>query len=240
MNWLIHAPVPTQTASIQNGNTNAVLPQPEINIEEVISSLRTGAIDKVFRLRDGLIQTCTEILEKTQPIELGFKKQYIDISFLENANRTQIKYGQLKACRSDVRKALSRMDAMLETLNKEANPNLLPKQRIEKINKILENEEENNADGLLNTLDATYSHVRGIRSIIDSVINASIRNTDELPEMTSTERDGIFKQESDYVMWIQKAIIVQKAIDEAGEIREELKKLKSLIEEKKHTIIYYY
>ena len=104
---------------------------------------------------------------------------------------------------------------------------MAPKERVSKINRILEDEE-----GLLNV---AYSNVRSVKCIVDSSVNSTLRSTNELPDLSHEER-GELEEKNEFPVWELKAANIRDKIDEAGQIREDMEKTKKSMKSQKEEV----
>ena len=162
----------------------------EETIEDVLKILKIGAVEKIFRLRNDVLAATNQILQYCQPVELGYGKEKYSANLLKDANRTSIQWGKLKASKHISFKAVQRVGKMLEAINEKVKVYQIPRKRVTNINKIIEEEEEQNEEGLITILEKAYDIVADVRKIIGSTLYTTEKTTDDMPSQTYEE----FKQ----------------------------------------------
>ena len=94
--------------SSRPGSRRTILIQETVN--KAIGSLKISVIEKMFKLRNALLEHLREVISESQSIDMGYRTKYITPSMLSGANGTQVKFAQLKVCKSDASKAVTRIE----------------------------------------------------------------------------------------------------------------------------------
>jgi hypothetical protein len=173
---------------VGSGSPSGDMYATEDSVDAAVARLRVGLIEKLFRLRNSMTDTCLQVLSKTSPIDVGYKpRKRVTYQQIESANRTSVTVGVLSKCLAHTRDALSRVQKLDRALSTIKPDLLLPMERSDAINKLLDGESEAVEDGLANLLDSGYSALRTVLKLMDSVSYQSVSTSDELSELTIDE-----------------------------------------------------
>jgi len=93
----------------------------------------------LYGLQHEIITTLNDIMNKVNPIELGFVHHNLTYDIFNNINQTSVNYGLLKKCIINARSSLDCIDRMLNHFNNNQISNLPSlNERIMYVNKILD------------------------------------------------------------------------------------------------------
>jgi len=160
----------------------------EETMEDVQKNLKIGAVEKLFRLTNEIVSSTHQIVHFCQPVELGYGTEKYAHNLLRDANKTSVKWGQLMACKYISGQAVQRVTGMLDQIRSKVNVLQVPQTRVANLNKIIEAEEEQNAEGLIKLLERAYNTVSDVRKIISSTLFTTLKSTDEMPQHLNYEK----------------------------------------------------